>query len=92
MANLSFSRARNASDNGGDDSWKAQAFVNIWMPTADGGRRKVGALPLKDSRAWDAAAIQRLQSGGEEALRAFVNAIEFDFQMAVSDKEVSAGF
>ena len=92
MANLSFNRARNASDNGGDDSWKAQAFVNIWMPTADGGRRKVGSLPLKDSRAWDAVAIQRLQTGGEDALRAFASAIEFDFQMAVSDKEVSAGF
>lgn len=33
------------------DSWKAQGFINLYLPAKDGGkRRKLGAIPLKDSK------------------------------------------
>lgn len=64
-----------------NDDWKAQAFLNVWLPTKGGGRRKVGAIPLKTSRAGDAQLIDFL-SGGEDALRSLVNKLEFDFQLA----------
>ena len=67
-----------AKDN---DDWKAQAFLNVWLPTKAGGRRKVGAIPLKTSRAGDAQLIDFL-SGGEDALRSLVNKLEFDFQLS----------
>ena len=64
-----------------NDDWKAQAFLNIWLPTKAGGRRKVGAIPLKTNRAGDAQLIEFL-SGGEDALRSLVNKLEFDFQLS----------
>ncbi len=64
-----------------NDDWKAQAFLNIWLPTKSGGKRKVGAIPLKTSRAGDAQLIDFL-SGGEDALRSLVNKLEFDFQLS----------
>lgn len=35
-----------------NDSWKAQGFLNLYLPLKDakGGRRKLGAIPLKDSK------------------------------------------
>lgn len=35
-----------------NDSWKAQGFLNLYLPSKDakGGRRKLGAIPLKDSK------------------------------------------
>ena len=35
----------------GDDSWKAQGFLNLYLPGKDGARRKLGAIPLKESKA-----------------------------------------
>lgn len=33
------------------DTWKAQGFLNLYLPAKDGGkRRKLGAIPLKDSK------------------------------------------
>lgn len=34
-----------------NDTWKAQGFLNLYLPAKDGGkRRKLGAIPLKDSK------------------------------------------
>ena len=63
------------------EGWKAQAFINVWLPTKGGGRRKVGAIPLETNRAGDAQLIEFL-SGGEDALRSLVNKLEFDFQLS----------
>lgn len=82
--------ARNTQQTAQDDSWKAQAFVNIYVPTPDGGRRKIGALALKDSKPFEAALIERLNS--DEGMQAFVDAVQFDFQMATSDVKPVLGF
>lgn len=34
-----------------NDSWKAQGFLNLYLPSKNGSRRKLGAIPLKDSKA-----------------------------------------
>lgn len=77
-----------------DDSWKAQAFINAYITMADGTRKKLGVLPLKASKKFDAAVIKRLSEGGEDALAAMVAKIEFDFRLADADDgvEVEAGF
>lgn len=77
-----------------DDSWKAQAFINVYMPMNDGTRRKLGVLPLKASKKFDAAVIKRLTEGGEEAVAAMAGKIEFDFRLADADDgvEAEAGF
>lgn len=34
-----------------DDSWKAQGFLNLYLPSkVPGERKKLGAIPLKDSK------------------------------------------
>lgn len=66
-----------------NDSWKAQAFLNIYLPKpgAEGGRIKIGALPLKAARKFDAKIIDRLSAGGPEALAAMSKVLELDFQL-----------
>lgn len=76
-----------------DDSWKATAFLNFYLPTADGGQRKIGAIALKDSKAFDKAVIERLTTGGEEAVKAFMNVLMVDFHRADTVTPVaSVGF
>ena len=82
--------ARNTQAAAADDSWKAQAFINMYVPTPEGGRRKIGALALKDSKAFDAVLIERLST--EEGMQAFVDAVQFDFQLATSDVKPVLGF
>ena len=68
-----------------NDDWKAQAFINIYVPTPDGGRRKLGSIALRESKPYEKLVIERLQEeGGLAGLQA--NAV-FDFQLA--EKEVS---
>lgn len=68
----------------GNDNWKAQAFLNIYLPKpgSEGGRIKIGALPLKTNRKFDAKMIERLSTGGPEALAAMAKVVEWDFQLA----------
>ncbi len=70
-----------------NDDWKAQAFLNVWLPTKGGGRRKVGAIALKASRVGDAQLIEFLSGGGENALHSLVNKLEFDFQLSGGNPE-----
>ena len=90
MARFNFN-APAATANTNDESWKAKAFLNIWVKRADGSRAKIGAIPLKEQRAFDKALIERLQQDG--GVLALMAAMEIDFQMA--DKptsQVNLGF
>ena len=62
---------------------KAVAFINVSINTSNG-KRKIGALPLKASKAFEAALVERL-SGDEEAIAKMVPLLEFDFQLVNSD-------
>ena len=33
-----------------NESWKAQGFINLYLPSKDGKRRKLGAIALKESK------------------------------------------
>jgi hypothetical protein len=40
-----------SSNNTSNDSWKAQGFLNLYLPSKDGAkRRKLGAIPLKSAK------------------------------------------
>lgn len=49
---MAFNPATAASNNNNaqNESWKAQGFINLYLPSADGKRRKLGAIPLKQSK------------------------------------------
>lgn len=81
---------RNSQRDEQNDNWKAQAFINIYVPRADGSKAKIGAIPLKTAKKLEAALIERLKT--EEGLKAFANNVLFDFQMADNDAPVELAF
>lgn len=44
-----------------NESWKAQGFINLYLPTANG-RKKLGAIPLKDSKQNERALLEWLNA------------------------------
>lgn len=77
----------NKSNGNNDTSWKADAFLNIYV-SVENGRRKVGAIPLKMSKSYEAALIKRLGEPG--ALEAMQAKLVLDFQLANVETPVSA--
>ena len=77
--------ARNAQTQVANENWRAQGFINIYLPTPDGGRRKIGSISLKESKAYEAALLKRL-ANDPMAIVKMQEAIMLDFQLA--DKEV----
>ena len=69
---------------------KAAAFINLYLPskTAPSGRTKIGAIPLREGKAFEAALIERLSSD-PEAIKAMLSVLIVDFQ-AVSNEPVKA--
>lgn len=53
-SNASASRNNNAGANSQNDSWKAQGFLNLYLPSKNGKRSKLGAIALHDSRTSEA--------------------------------------
>lgn len=75
----------NNGEQAQNESWKAQGFINIYVKVGDG-KRKVGSIPLKESKAFERALLERLQQEG--GVEAFAANLEIDFQIA--DKETKA--
>jgi len=82
---MAFNTARNAQPQVANESWRSQGFINIYLPTPDGGRRKIGSISLKESKAYEAALLKRLSSD-PLAIQKMQEVIMLDFQLA--DKEV----
>ena len=85
MAFKNTSAARNQQSEQ-NENWKAQAFINVYVATGEGNRRKLIGIPLKESKAFERMLIERLQQEG--GLEAFAENVSFTFEMA--DKEVKA--
>jgi hypothetical protein len=77
---------RTQQQQGDNENWKATAFLNVYVNTGNGNKRKVTGIPLKESRAFEAALIERLKEEG--GLEAFAENVTFTFEMA--DKEVKS--
>lgn len=75
----------------GNDSWKADAFINLWVPTNNGKRRKLGYIALKASRPSERALIERLQANPND-VEALKQVIELEFNMAEGNEESNFAF
>lgn len=80
---------QNQAQANADESWKSDAFVNISLPTADGGTRKIGSIGLKLRKAAEKELIEYLQADPSRVADLFSQA-SFDFQLA--DGSTSSGF
>jgi hypothetical protein len=49
--NRSFNDRNDRGNRGNDrdEQWKAAGFLNLYLPAPEGGRKKLGAIPLKTS-------------------------------------------
>lgn len=84
-------QSNNSANNRTDDSWKADAFINISVPTKNGKRRRLVAVPLKKSRPRDAALIERLQANPQD-VEALAQVLELDFHMAEGEEDAQFDF
>ena len=72
------------------ENWKSDAFINIYLPSADGENpRKIGAIGLKLAKAAEAELIAYLQSS-PEAVEALMAGATYNFRMG--DGSSTAGF
>ena len=85
MAFKNTSAARNQQSEQ-NENWRATAFINVYVATGEGNRRKLIGIPLKEQKAFERMLIERLQQEG--GLEAFAENVSFTFELA--DKEVKA--
>ena len=50
MAFSQSNAAHNNQTSDNNESWKAQGFLNLYLPGKDGSKRKLGAIPLKEAK------------------------------------------
>lgn len=71
------------NDQANSDSWKAQGFLNLYLPSKEAGKRKkLGAIPLKESKASEKALLQWLNEDPSRAQQILAK-LEIEFQSAV---------
>lgn len=60
----------NGNNNGGGipDNKRASGFINIYLPTKEGGKRKLGAIPLLDSDPRQKAVREVLEAEGDAGI------------------------
>jgi hypothetical protein len=63
---------------------KAAGFVNMYLPSQDGGRSKLGAVPLKSSNMREKALFDALVKGDrtDEILEAIKGSLILEFNVA----------
>ena len=60
-----FDRQSNTRNNNSNTDWKADAFVNIFLPRKDGSRMKLGFIALKGDHQEQAKIIDLLRKDPE---------------------------
>ena len=69
-----------AQTNDSQESWKAAGFVNLYLPSTDGGKRKkLGAIPLRANKPSEAALLEWLKKDPANVEK-LLSKLELDFQ------------
>jgi hypothetical protein len=80
---MAFNRNSNAARNEStsNDSWKAAGFLNFYLPTAEGGRRKLGAISLREKNANEKKLFEALKAD-PDLVSVIMNKLECEFRTA----------
>lgn len=74
-----------------NDSWKADAFINLYLPGADGSPKKLGAIALHKRKKQDQQLIEALEgANAEKILEYILENLSANYQPA--DGSGAAGF
>jgi hypothetical protein len=69
------------NDQANNDSWKAQGFLNFYLPAKNGQRKKLGAIPLKESKHSEKALLQWLNEDPSRVAM-ILSKLEVEYQSA----------
>ena len=87
MAFASSSAAQTASTtNASAEGWKAQGFLNLYLPAKNGQRRKLGAIPLKESKVNEKQLLAWLNEDPSRVTQILAK-LELEYQSAASNDE-----
>lgn len=78
---MAFNRQAQQQQNN-QAEWKAQGFINLYLPTKDGSRVKLGAIPLKDSRNNEKTLLEWLNKDPEANAAKLLAKLEIEFRSA----------
>lgn len=81
--NASAAPAAGNNNNARGNFEPAVAFLNLYLPSKDGQRVKLGAIPLKASKEREAALVEALKTT-PELVAAIISKLEIDFQLVTS--------
>ena len=80
------SSAATAQPSTTNESWKAQGFLNLYLPAKNGQRRKLGAIPLKESKANEKQLLAWLNEDPSRVTQILAK-LEIEYQSAASNDE-----
>lgn len=63
-----------------DGKTKASGFLNIYVPTKGGGKRKLGTIALRADKPIEKAIMDRLAADPEGGIEALLGALEINYQ------------
>jgi hypothetical protein len=70
------------ADTPSNDKWKAQGFLNFYLPSKTGGRKKLGAIPLRDSKGNEKQLLAWLNEDPSRVAKILAS-LEIEFQSAL---------
>lgn len=86
MAFASSSAAQSSSTNASNESWKAQGFLNFYLPSKNGQRRKLGAIPLKEAKISEKQLLAWLNEDPSRVTQILAK-LELEYQSAAANDE-----
>lgn len=78
-------------NNQQDDKWKADGFLNLYLPGADGNPKKLGAVALHKRKKADAQIIAALEGQNAEQIMDYILS-NLSAQYQPADGTGAAGF
>lgn len=79
-------KSTSAPARGDNENWKSDAFINLYLPTVGGTRRKVGSIGLKNSKPFEKDLIAKLSSDPEAVVR-MLKVLEIEFNLAEPEND-----
>lgn len=92
MASFNLNPVNNNQQNGQqEEKWKADGFLNLYLPGADGNPKKLGAVALHKRKKADAQIIAALEGQNAEQIMQFILQ-NLSAQYQPADGSGAAGF
>lgn len=86
MAFATASTANQPSADSSSQNWKAQGFLNFYLPAKNGQRRKLGAIPLKEAKVNEKQLLAWLNEDPSRVTQILAK-LELEYQSAAQNDE-----